>query len=44
MNCDPHDDDEVYVCQVCGNEDHPDAFGQFCPACGCDLDELEADQ
>lgn len=36
------DMDEVYVCMVCGHEDHPDKFGQFCPECGTDLDELEA--
>lgn len=37
------DDDEIYVCQVCGHEDHTDRFGKLCPACGTDLDELEAE-
>lgn len=36
-------DEEVYVCQVCGHEDDPDRFGRYCPACGTDLDELEAE-
>lgn len=36
-------DGEVYVCQACGHEDHPDKFGKYCPACGIDLDELEAE-
>lgn len=35
------DTDEVYVCQVCGHEDHPDKFGRYCPGCGTDLDELD---
>ncbi|MGO3701158.1 hypothetical protein ACTXK7_07300 [Vreelandella alkaliphila] len=35
--------DEVYVCQSCGHEDDPDRFGKYCPACGVDLDELEAE-
>lgn len=36
-------DEEIYVCQVCGYEDHQDMFGQFCPQCGSDLDEFEED-
>lgn len=32
---------EIYVCQSCGYEDHPDKFGKYCPKCGADLDELE---
>lgn len=36
------DDEEIYVCQACGHEDHADKFGKHCPACGADLDELEA--
>lgn len=40
---DPEFDDLVYVCQACGHEDDPDKFGKYCPACGSDLDELEAD-
>lgn len=36
------DEDPIYVCQVCGYEDDPDKFGKYCPACGTDLDELEA--
>lgn len=35
--------DEVYVCAVCGHEDHPDRFGKYCPKCGTDLDKLEAE-
>lgn len=38
---DEHDEPPVYVCQSCGHEDDPDKFGQFCPMCGTDLDELE---
>lgn len=38
----PDADDEFYVCQSCGHEGHPDQFGKNCPACGVDLDELEA--
>lgn len=34
-------DDDIYVCQVCGHEDHPDRFGRVCPRCGTDLDEGE---
>lgn len=37
------EDEEIYVCQACGHEDHPDKFGKFCPGCGTDLDDLEAD-
>lgn len=37
------EDDEIYVCQSCGHEDHPDRFGKYCPSCGVDLDELEAE-
>lgn len=39
----PDDDEPIYVCQSCGHEDHPDSFGQFCPMCGVDLDELEGE-
>jgi anaerobic ribonucleoside-triphosphate reductase len=35
-------DDEIYVCMSCGYENHADKFGNFCPACGTDLDELES--
>lgn len=35
-------EDPIYVCVVCGCEDDPDKFGKYCPACGCDLDEVEA--
>ena len=35
---------EIYVCQCCGHEDHPDRFGKYCPRCGTDLDELEAEE
>lgn len=35
------DSEEFYVCLVCGKEDHPDSFGQFCPECGTNLDELD---
>lgn len=38
------DDEEFYVCQACGHEDHPDKFGKHCPACGVDLDDLEASE
>lgn len=34
-------EEEVYVCQVCGEEGDPDKFGKYCPGCGTDLDELE---
>ncbi|HSH42546.1 MAG TPA: hypothetical protein VK973_10535 [Arenicellales bacterium] len=34
-------EEEIYVCMVCGHEDHPDRFGKYCPRCGTDLDELE---
>jgi len=37
------DEEEIYVCQACGHEDHADKFGKHCPACGADLDELEAE-
>lgn len=37
------DDELVYVCQLCGYEGHPDEFGQFCPMCRADLDELEGE-
>lgn len=36
-----NEDDEFYVCPVCGNEDHPDFFGKNCPKCGVNLDEVE---
>jgi rubrerythrin len=36
-------DEEFYNCPVCGHEDHADKFGKHCPACGTDLDELEAE-
>lgn len=35
------DDELFYVCQSCGHEDHPDAFGLLCPMCKTDLDEME---
>lgn len=40
---DPTDESEdlIYVCSSCGYEGHPDEFGQFCPVCGTDLDEME---
>ena len=37
------DEEEIYVCPACGHEDHADKFGKYCPACGVDLDELEAE-
>lgn len=37
------DDEEFYVCPSCGYEDHADKFGVFCPSCGENLDELEAE-
>lgn len=36
-------EEPIYVCQCCGHEDDPDKFGRYCPGCGVDLDELEAD-
>lgn len=41
---DSNEDEPLYVCVVCGHEDDPDRFGQYCPVCGTDLDELEAEQ
>jgi len=38
------EEDEIYVCQSCGHEDHPDAFGANCPRCGVDLDQFHEDQ
>lgn len=35
------EDEEIYVCQCCGHEDHPDGFGALCPSCGIDLDGFE---
>lgn len=35
------EDEEIYVCQCCGHEDHPDGFGAHCPSCGTDLDAFE---
>lgn len=37
------DFEEFYVCPTCGHEDHPDKFGTYCPSCGENLDELEAE-
>lgn len=42
-SAEPDDDELIYVCQSCGYEGHPDEFGQFCPKCGTDLDELEGE-
>lgn len=37
------DEEEIYICLACGHEDHVDKFGKQCPACGVDLDDLEAE-
>ena len=35
--------EEFYVCAHCGYDAGADRFGKYCPACGVDLDELEAE-
>jgi len=42
-NQDGEEFEEIYVCRVCGHEDHPDCFGRYCPECLADLDELEGE-
>lgn len=37
------DFEEFYVCPSCGHEDHADKFGVYCPACGENLDDIEAE-
>lgn len=36
-------DEEFYVCQSCGHEAHADKFGKYCPSCGTDFDDLDAE-
>ena len=40
---DTEDDEEFYVCPVCGYEDHADKFGLYCPKCNVNLDDVEED-